>query len=114
MIYEDDEKYYQIKEAVNHIYESWIQYEYSDKLDEKIRGEFETWVSLNSLFFKHESFSTEEEYRYVAVVPTEKYKDSFLYNGKMDQNVQMYNFRAVDGVLTPYIKKVPIWGKLTT
>mgnify|MGYP000145126450 FL=1 len=108
VIYEDDEKYYQIKEAVNHIYESWIQYEYSDKLDEKIRGEFETWVSLNSLFFKHESFSTEEEYRYVAVVPTENIK-ILSYTTENGSNVQMYNFRAVDGVLTPYIK-VPIWG----
>lgn len=108
VIYEDDEKYYQIKEAVNHIYESWIQYEYSDKLDEKIRGEFETWVSLNSLFFKHKSFSTEEEYRYVAVVPTENIK-ILSYTTENGSNVQMYNFRAVDGVLTPYIK-VPIWG----
>ena len=39
-------------------------------------------VSLNSLFFKHESFSTEEEYRYVAVVPTENIKILSYNNGK--------------------------------
>lgn len=91
-----------IAAAVDRLYSIWQSYEISDLLDEKIRKEFESWLSVESLFFKDECFADEKEIRYVAIAPTERLgKLSYNYDG---HSHKMYDFRIVNGVLTPYIK----------
>lgn len=91
-----------IAAAVNRLYTIWQSYEISALLDEKVRREFESWISVESLFFKDECFADEKEIRYVAIAPTEQLgKLHYDYDGR---TYKMYDFRIVNGVLTPYIK----------
>lgn len=55
-----------------------------------------------ALFFKNESFSSEQKYRFVTFAPVNKLKD--LYYEYKEVKYKMYDFRVVNGVLTPYIK----------
>lgn len=102
VIYSSKEKQDIIYSAVEELYDMWCQYKVSDEFNKKIARDFQSWVSITALFFKDECFKDEEEYRIIAVAPSEKLKSlSFDYNGYTEK---MYDFRIVDGVLTPYIK----------
>ncbi len=100
--YYPDEKQEIIAAAVDRLYSIWQSYEFSDLLDEKVGREFEAWLSVESLFFKDECFADEQEVRYVAIAPTDRLgRLCYNYDG---HNQKMYDFRIVNGVLTPYIK----------
>lgn len=107
VIYDNIEKMEIIRRAVDILYENWCRHEISRSFNEKIRKEFQSWLSITSLFFKHASFHGEEEYRYVAISPVFRLNDlNCCRNGT---RTKMYDFRLVDGVFTPYIK-IPFWG----
>lgn len=102
VVYGDNEKQNRIKNAVDKLYIKWCTYQISDELNTKINNEFKSWASIASLFFKNECFSSEKEYRFIAVVPTDLLNTlTYDYNG---HKYKMYDFRIVNGVLTPYIK----------
>ena len=71
-------------------------------LTKKITEEFTSWTSITALFFKNEFFSTEEEYRFVAIAPVAKLKS--LHYEYEEKQYNMYDFRLVNDILTPYIK----------
>ena len=100
--YFSEDKQRIIKEAVDRLYSIWKSYEIADLLNDKIRKEFVSWLSVQALFFKDECFADERETRYVAIAPVDSLKDlQYTYKGR---TYKMYDFRFVDGVLTPYIK----------
>lgn len=102
VIYTSKEKQYVIWKTVEELYDSWCKYKISDKFNQKIARDFQSWVSITALFFKDECFKDEEEYRFVAIAPSNNLKSlSFDYNGYVEK---MYDFRVVDGVLIPYLK----------
>jgi hypothetical protein len=101
VIYDDNEKMNIIRKAVDILYDNWYEFEKSRNFDEKLRKEFQSWLSITSLFFKHSSFRDEEEYRYVAIFPTCYLSDSRNIGDRY--RVKMYDFRINDGVFTPYI-----------
>lgn len=91
-----------IQKAVDRLYAIWKSYEISDLLNEKIQKEFISWLSVEALFFKDECFADERETRYVAIAPVDSLRDlQYTYKGR---TYKMYDFRFVNGVLTPYIK----------
>lgn len=91
-----------IRDAVEKLYEQWCQYKVSDKLDSKIGNDFMSWISITSLFFKDVAFESEQEYRFVAIVPVSKLNSlSYTYN---DSENKMYDFRILNGVFIPFIK----------
>lgn len=100
--YYSTEKQKIINEAVNRIYSIWKSYKITDLLDKKIQKEFSSWLSVEALFFKDEYFADERETRYVAIAPVDSLKNlQYTHNG---HTCKMYDFRFVNGVLTPYIK----------
>jgi len=102
VIYSTEKKQEIIASAVDRLYKEWCKYIISNEFNEKIIKEYKSWISITSLFFKHECFAEEKEYRYIAVVPTSK-----LLELKHDYNgipCKMYDFRIKNGVLIPYIK----------
>lgn len=103
VIYNSHEKQSKILNEVEKIYRIWCKYRHSKKLNLKIVRDFKAWISYASLFFKHECFSTEEEYRFVAIAPQDKL-NSLFYVDRQQQNVKMYDFRLINGVLVPYLK----------
>ena len=108
VIYDSDEKQNKIYAMVEELYEIWCEYKKSEELDEKIVKEYRAWVSYASLFFKNKCFESEEELRFVAVAPKNRLNE--LYYTKLDgTKVKMYDFRLVNGVITPYIK-MPLFG----
>lgn len=102
VIYSSNDKQIKILKAVEKLYLLWCTYKISNELNQKIIDEFRSWTSITSLFFKHECFSTEQEYRFVAISPVDKLKE--LYYEYNQKRYKMYDFRIVNGVLTPYIK----------
>jgi hypothetical protein len=110
--YYSEEKQKLISETVDRLFEIWKSYELSDELNDKIKKEYSSWVSVEALFFKNQCFEDERETRYVAIVPTNKLND--LYYEYDSVKHKMYDFRIVNGVLTPYIK-MPFndWNKET-
>ena len=108
VVYDTNEKQKKICAMVEELYELWCTYKRSNELDMKIVKEYSAWVSYASLFFKHQCFSTEEEMRFVAIVPKSKLNN--LYYERIDgTKVKMYNFRNVNGIIIPYIK-MPLFG----
>lgn len=102
ILYTRKEKQDKIHDAVEALYAEWCKYKRSENLDSKIRREFEAWISFASIFFKSEKYSSEKEYRFVAIAPKDKLMDlSYEYRG---QSVLIYDFRIVNGVMTPHIK----------
>ena len=100
--YYSEDKQAILKQAVDRLYGIWQSYEISDLLNEKIKKEFSSWLSVEALFFKDECFQDERETRYVAIAPVDSLNDlKYTYNGTTHK---MYDFRFVNGVLTPYIK----------
>lgn len=100
--YYSEDKQAIIKETVDRLYRIWKSYEISDLLNEKIIKEFSSWISVEALFFKDECFKDERETRYVAIAPVESLQNlQYTYKG---HTYKMYDFRFVNGVLTPYIK----------
>ena len=77
-------------------------------MNEKLIKEYKQGISYASLFFKNECFYTEEEMRFVAIVPKRILKDIY-YERTEGTRVKMYDFRGVNGVITPYIK-IPLFG----
>ena len=110
--YFSEDKQRIIKEAVDRLYTIWKSYEITDLLNGKIRKEFVSWLSVQALFFKDECFVDERETRYVAIAPVDSLKNlQYTYKGK---TYKMYDFRFVNGVLTPYIKMpFSIWNQET-
>lgn len=102
VIYSSNEKQSKILEAVEMLYLLWCTYKKSDVLNKKIIDEFRSWTSITALFFKNECFASENEYRFVAIAPVDQLKD--LYYEYKGTQYKMYDFRLVNGVLTPYIK----------
>jgi hypothetical protein len=102
VLYTRKEKQNKVHDAVEELYAEWCKYKRSENLDNKIRREFKAWISFASIFFKSESYSSEKEYRFVAIAPKDKLMNlSYEYRG---QSVLIYDFRIVNGVMTPYIK----------
>lgn len=102
IVYSSKEKQDIICSAIEKLYDEWCKYKVSDAFNQKIVRDFQSWVSITALFFKDKCFKDEEEYRFIAIAPSEKLKSlTFDYNGYPEK---MYDFRIVDGVLTPYIK----------
>lgn len=102
VVYSSEKKQTIIYNAVEKLYDAWCKYKVSDDFNQKIIRDFESWVSITSLFFKNKCFEGEEEYRFIAIVPSAKLKSlTFDYSGFTEK---MYDFRIVDGVLVPYIK----------
>lgn len=100
--YYPEDKQRIIQKAVDRLYAIWKSYEFSDLLNEKIQKEFRAWLSVEALFFKDECFADERETRYVAIAPVDSLRDlQYTYKG---HTYKMYDFRFVNGVLTPYIK----------
>lgn len=100
--YYSEDKQCIIRKAVDRLYAIWKSYEISDLLNEKIQKEFRAWLSVEALFFKDECFADERETRYVAIAPVDSLRD--LQYSYMGRTYKMYDFRFVNGVLTPYIK----------
>ena len=96
--YFTSEKQSIILNIVDRLYKIWKSYE----LDDKIIKEYTSWISVEALFFKDECFQDEQETRYVAIVPTAKLNS--LYYVYKEKEYKMYDFRMVNGVLTPFIK----------
>lgn len=92
-----------IQTVVDRLYTIWKSYEFSDLLNEKIQKEFRSWLSVEALFFKDECFADEREARYVAIAPVESLCD-LQYTTYKGYTYKMYDFRFVNGILTPYIK----------
>ena len=91
-----------IRQTVDRLYAIWKSYEISVLINAKIQKEFKAWLSVEALFFKDECFADEKETRYVAIAPVGSLRDlEYKYNGC---TYKMYDFRFVNGVLTPYIK----------
>lgn len=102
VVYSSKEKQDIICSTIEKLYDEWCKYKESDAFNQKIVRDFQSWVSITALFFKDKCFKDEEEYRFIAIAPSEKLKSlTFNYNGYLEK---MYDFRIVDGVLTPYIK----------
>ena len=100
--YHSEDKQAIIKEVVDRLYSIWKSYEVSDLLNEKIIKEFSSWISVEALFFKDKCFEDEKETRYVAIAPVDSLQNlQYTYKG---HSYKMYDFRSVNGVLTPYIK----------
>lgn len=100
--YYSEDKQRIIQKAVDRLYSIWKSYEISDLLNEKIQKEFSSWLSVEALFFKDECFADERETRYVAIASVDSLRDlQYTYKGRTNK---MYDFRFVNGVLTPYIK----------
>lgn len=110
--YYSEDKQEIIQNTVDRLYSIWKSYEISDLVNSKIQKEYSSWISVEALFFKDECFEDEQETRYVAVVPTESLKALTYKNG--EKTGKMYDFRFVNGVLTPYIK-IPFgnWNQKT-
>lgn len=102
VLYYRDEKQSAIKKAVDKLYEVWCTYKISDALNKKLAADFRSWVSVAALFFKDECFADEYEYRFIAIVPIGKLNEIFYTRN--EQKHKMYDFRIVNGGLTPYIK----------
>ncbi len=68
----------------------------------KVCRDFRAWISYASIFFKNECFSSEEEFRFVAIAPKDKLNMLFYEDGQ--RNCKMYDFRIVNGVAVPYLK----------
>lgn len=102
IIYNDEDKQNIIHDTVEELYDKWCKYEMSLLFDRKITSDFQSWVSIMSLFFKSDRFASEEEYRFVAIVPVDKLNEIYYENNGC--KYKMYDFRVVDGVLVPYIK----------
>lgn len=100
--YFTSEKQSIILNIVDRLYKIWRSYELSNELDNKIIKEFTSWISVEALFFKDECFQDEQETRYVAIVPTEKLNSLYYVYKEIEH--KMYDFRMVNGVLTPFIK----------
>lgn len=108
VIYNHSDKQEKIREMVEELYQVWCTYSHSKELDDKIKQEYKSWISYASLFFKKECFASEEEMRFVAIAPTDNLKN--LYYEEISGNkVKMYDFRNVNGVITPYLK-MPLFG----
>lgn len=108
VIYETVEKQKKIHLIVEELYKLWCIYGRSEDLDMKIIKEYNAWISFASLFFKNDCFSSEEEMRFVAIVPKSKLNN--IYYERIDgTKVKMYDFRNVNGIITPYIK-MPLFG----
>lgn len=102
VLYHSEEKQKAITEAVNKLYEKWCIYKISDEYNKKIQADFKSWVSIASLFFKDSCFADEREHRFVAIAPKDSLNDLYYeYNG---EKYKMYDFRIVNGCLTPFIK----------
>lgn len=108
VIYKSSEKQEKVKKIVDKLYETWCLYELSEELNVKICKEYKAWIAYASLFFKRSCFEAENEMRFVAVAPKEELNE--LFYEKLDETkVKMYDFRNVNGVITPYIK-MPLFG----
>ena len=108
VVYNTNEKQEKIHNIVELLYDVWCTYKKSDALNNKIIKEYRQGISYASVFFKNECFSTEKEMRFVAIVPKSILKD--IYYERVDgTRVKMYDFRSVNGVITPYIK-MPLFG----
>lgn len=105
VIYSSVEKQSIILKGINNIYKFWLEYEKCNEMNLKIVRDFKEWISYISVFFKDESFVSEEEYRFVAIAPKNKLKMLFYKDGQA--SIKMYDFRIVNGVSVPYLK-IPI------
>lgn len=105
VIYSSDEKQSRILKGMNNIYKFWLEYEKCNEINLKIARDFKEWISYISVFFKDESFASEEEYRFVVIAPKNKLNKLFYKDGQA--NIKMYDFRIVNGVAVPYLK-IPI------
>ncbi len=103
VLYKAEDKQALILETVEKLYEQWCTYKVSEAFNKKIALDFQSWVSIASLFFKDECFSSEEEYRYVAIAPVDKLS-TLTYEDDQGRVYNLYDFRIVNGVFTPYIK----------
>lgn len=102
VLYYSEEKQEAILKTVDKLYETWCSYKISNEFNKKIQNDFKSWVSVASLFFKDSCFAGEEEYRFVAIAPKDSLNDLFYeYDEK---EYKMYDFRIVNGSLTPFIK----------
>ena len=102
VLYSSADKQDAIRKAVDDLYLVWCSYKISDELNEKICNDFKSWISIASLFFKNSCFESEQEYRFVAIVPKDSLND--LYFEYDNVKYKMYDFRTVNGVLTPFIR----------
>lgn len=102
VIYYNSDKQDIIHKAIDVLYLKWCTYKISEKLNEKIKKDYISWISIMSLFFKDEAFANEEEYRFVAVVPIASLKTlKYDYDGTSHN---MFDFRISNGLFIPYIK----------
>ena len=108
VVYDYKEKQKKIHDMIEKLYELWCTYKKSDEMNTKIIKEYKAWISYASLFFKSQYFSAEEEMRFVAIVPKRKLKDLF-YKKTDGVTIKMYDFRNVNGVITPFIR-MPLFG----
>lgn len=108
VVYDLTEKQKKIHDMVEKLYESWCTYKKSDEMNAKIIKEYRAWISYASLFFKSQCFSAEDEMRFVAIIPKSKLK-KLNYEKTDGTTIKMYDFRNVNGVITPYIK-MPLFG----
>lgn len=108
VIYDIMEKQAKIRCMVEKLYEFWCTYEKSETINNKIINEYRAWISYASLFFKNEYFASEQEMRFVAIVPKNRL-NNLHYEKKDGTKVKMYDFRNINGVIIPYIK-MPLFG----
>lgn len=108
VIYDSNHKQEIIRKFIEKLYTVWCTYNVADALNQKLVRDYRAWASYASLFFKNDCFKTEEEMRFVAIVPKCKLND-LAYRQEDGTIRKMYDFRIVNNVITPYIK-MPLFG----
>lgn len=101
IVYNEQEKTELICDYLIGLNEVWLQSE-----NQKDKDEFFQCIKTNikwlSIFFKHECFSMEEEYRIVVTLPYHQLTDYF--EDREPQSEQLYKTRFTNNMFTPYIK----------
>ena len=108
VVYLSEQKQRLIAEIVEKLHNTWCKYQRSPELDSKIHSEFRCWASFASLLFKNPCYEQEREYRFVAIAPFANLKN-LTYNYD-SQEVKMYDFRLVNGVITLLLRCHYVYG----
>ena len=109
VIYDLNEKISIVKKCVDELFLKWCTYKETDVLTDYIKDAYSYWIYYASLFFKNECFKDEKEYRFIAIVRSTYLNDPS--NEVLKHNGITYNFRIVDGTITPYLE-IPFYNRI--